>query len=396
MSSKKGQAKIPTGEPAATLIALILLLFIFYLLFLPPGEREKILGNETKNKTTTLPTGFVEENLLLKERVGHLEVVADTGKDINFPNFVLTERKPDKVLREMNPFSIKKTLFSDSPKSITFNVDTEKTDLVYMTFQAPRRNGELKVTLNGNVLLQAKLKAVQQRVIFNKELLAKNNELVFSVDGGLFEDKDYQVEDLKIIGSVSEPESLTAENPFRLTSGELDSFESGKLTFHMSCIQQRIGPLTITLNGNTLFSSTPTCDDVAQTELFKEYFNEGKNVLTFKGTKNAYDFDQVRLSLKLTKTKSFLQYFDLSDNLYSDTVTDKFKKVWLEIAFVDNKKQKELEVNVNGRRKAIDQKEKSFKLELTKDPDLLASGRNYVELTPRKAVDIVELRVRVE
>lgn len=394
--NKKGGAAPPNADPAALLILIITIALVGYVLFVPADVRNELLGKENLTVNKSLPPGFIEENILLKERIGRLDIAKTNEKTISIPNFQLIETKKDQILGSAGSFTVRKTLLSEESKAIALSIPEGSVENAYLSFQATTKKGILSIKLNDKVVYEGRLSDTIATVPLPSEVLAKTNTLTFSVDGGFLEDKNYQIDDLKILGSVKEASTLTVTNPFRMSPEELSNFESGSLTYHLSCDVKNSGVLNVMLNENSLFSSIPSCDDVNRIELFKEYFKEGKNSIIFRASKGVHEFDNVKLNLKLSKTKSFIQYFEINDNLYSDVILDRFKKITLEIRFVDDRETKEAEVNVNGRYKNIDQKTNKFSWELSKESDLLQSGRNYIELTPKSALNIVEARILVE
>lgn len=392
----KKAAGPPNANPASILILTIAVALIFYVLLVPADIRKEILGEENKTINKSFEEGFVAENLLLKEKIGRLEAVLSKEKEIKIPNFRLVESLQESILREADSFIVKKTILSEESKIVSFPLLDINLDSIYISFQAQQRKGILKISINGKTAYESRMSDVIGRVALPKEALAKNNELMFSVEGGFLEDKNYQISDLKIIGTIKEDSSLIVLNPFRLSPQEYGSFESGTLTYFVSCNENTASSFTILLNENKIFSAVPTCDDLNRIELFKDYFKEEKNVLTFRASKGGFDFDNVKLNLKLSKTKSFLQYFEINDQLFSDVVLDKFKKITLELNFIDDKENKEAEVNVNGRLKTINQKTAKFRWELSKEKELLQAGRNYIEITPKTTLNIIEARIVVE
>ncbi|MEK6857557.1 MAG: hypothetical protein AABX39_03140 [Nanoarchaeota archaeon] len=394
--NKKGGAAPPNADPAALLILIITLALVGYVLFIPSDARRELLGEENTTLNKSLPIGFIEENVLLKERIGRLDVVKSNEKTLLIPNFKLVETKQDQILGSTGSFTVRKTLLNEESKIVALSIPEGSVENAYLSFQAPTKKGILSIKLNDKLVYEGRLSDSIATIPLPSEALAKTNTLTFSVDGGFLEDKNYQINDLKILGSVKEASTLTVTNPFRMSPEELSNFESGSLTYHLSCDAKNSGVLNTMLNENNLFSSVPSCDDVNRIELFKEYFKEGKNSLIFRASKGVHDFDNVKLNLKLSKTKSFTQYFEVNDNLYSDVVLDRFKKIIFEVRFVDDRETKEAEVNVNGRFKTIDQKTNKFAWELSKEADVLQAGRNYLEITPKSPLNIVEVRIFVE
>ncbi len=357
MGDDKGSGKRRDAASAATLIMLITVLLVFYIVFLPPNVRIELLGEDTPGGVPgSSGVKPLEGEFLLRESVGHLSVVKTDEKSINFPNFVLTETKPDILLREVNTFQIYNGWFSELRKIVPFAVPKEGLTKIHVSFQAPTKDGVLVVGLNGAEIFRGRAQQSNLLSIDPGMLDAERNQLTFHVEGRFFENQEYQISDLKIIATVEEKEALISHNPFSLEESELQGLKEGKLRFFISCDEKNVGYLAVSLNGKQLYSAVPVCDDILELSVYQDYLKTGRNVLSFEGNKGVYDVNRAELLLKLKETKSFLAYFNINNQLYSDVLLDKFKKIVLEIDFVDDKKQKELELNINGQIKSINQK----------------------------------------
>ncbi len=388
----------PSGTSAATLIGLITVILIFYIIFLPPEVRIDLLEGD---KPVTVPgtnygTTTPEGNFLLKEAVGHLSVIDVDEKKINFPNFALVETAPDIPIREVNKFQVYNGWLSELRKQIPFSLpEGGVVSKAYVSFQASSKGGVLVVGLNGVEVYRGSMRMASERIPLAHSELEEKNQLTFHVEGSLFEQQEYEISDLKIIATVEEKDALISHNPFALEASEFESTKEGKLRFFISCDIQNVGYLTVLMNGKQLYSSVPVCDDLVELNIYKDDLRSGRNVLSFEGNKGVYDISKAELKLNLKETKSFLAYFNVNNQLYSDAILDKFKKIVLEMDFVDDKNQKELKLNINGYIKSLNQKDEKFELVLSDIQDLILPGRNYVEVTPLEPVDVVELRVSV-
>ena len=389
--------KTPSGSSAATLIGLITIILIFYIVFLPPQVRIDLLeGDQPVSSGTSIGVvGVDDASVLLKEAIGHLSVVESDEKEVSFPNFVLVETKPDVPIREVNTFQIYNGWFSELRKQIPFNLPVDVVTKAYVSFQSSLRNGVLVIGLNGVEIYRGVMSSSSELIPLQLSELQNKNQLTFNVEGGFFENRKYQINDLKIVATVEEKEALVSNNPFSLSDSEFESLSDGKLRFFITCDTGDVGRLSVLLNGKSLYAAVPVCDDIIELNVYKEDLRSGRNLLSFEGAKGIYDFSKASLKLNLKETKSFLAYFNVGNQLYSDVVLDKFKKLVLELDFVDDLKIKELNLNVNGNVKSVNQKG-NFKWILSDVQDLILPGRNYVEVTPLEPVDIVELRILVE
>src|SRR3989338_7670751 len=107
--------KTNTGGPAATLVGILTLMFIFYILLLPADERRDLL--DTNNSTTT-----ESERVLLNETPGHLTSSQKSVFDHLIPNIYLSESRNAAVLANENPFTVRNGRFSQARKIIQFSI----------------------------------------------------------------------------------------------------------------------------------------------------------------------------------------------------------------------------------------------------------------------------------
>ncbi len=384
--SKRGQ-KIQSGTPAAALIGIITLLFIFYILFLPPEERRALLEGEN----ATLEEA---ERMLLDEAPGRLTFTEKSVFDHNIPNIYLVETRNAVVLAQENPFIVRRGWFSEQKKTVLFTIENlENTENVILSFQTPERAGILVILLNGNRIFEGAV-AVQNTppVLLPKPLLRTVNQLEFSVEGGLLSRKRYALSDVKVIGDITDVKKQVATNTFTISATEYDNLESSFLDFFPICDQREVGVLTIELNGKIVFSAIPACESLNRQDLFVEDFRTGRNTVLFKIDRGSYRVEQIRVRTILKPVKSYIDYFNVKASLYND-ILERERQVILRIEFVDDKRVKRAEISVNDRRDVIDQRENVYERDIG---SLLREGNNYIEIKPLTELDVVRLLVRAD
>jgi len=387
--NKRGE-KIQTGAPAATLIGFITLIFIFYIIFLPPESRKALLEGE--NATAEGQAGM--PGVLLTVPVGRLSFVARNQFDHPLPNLYLVETRNAQVLGQENPFAINKGWFGEVTKTFTFALpDLDNTENVVLGFQAPVRKGTLYITLNGEPIFESAIATQNPAPVFlSKNLLKSLNTLEFSVKGGFFQSRKFSLSDVKVIGDITDLNKQMSTNTFSISQVELDNFQSSYLDFYPICEQAAVGTMTISLNGKIVSSSVPACDSLNRQELYGEDLRAGKNTLIFKISQGSYRIEQVRVRTLITPIKAFVDYFNVKSSLYN-AILDKKNHIILHVEFVDDGRAKSARININGKFDVIDQKDPVFNRDVS---NVVREGNNYIEIQPLTELSVTKLEVRAE
>ncbi|PIN75228.1 hypothetical protein COV18_03500 [Candidatus Woesearchaeota archaeon CG10_big_fil_rev_8_21_14_0_10_37_12] len=379
------------GNSAVGLIGVITLIFVFYILFLPSESRRSLLEEGTLyGDNDSYDLG---EHVLLSESVGRLSFVSTGQFDHPLPNVFLVERQNAQVLKEENPFVVRKSFFSEDRKVVRFDLDNPKqVDNVLLTFQVSAQDGGiLGIKLNSQLLFENEIVVRNPPPVrLPTNLLREINELEFFVTGGLF-GGEYSLTDVKVVGDILDVSNREAVSTFSLSNVEIGNFDSAHLLFYPICDQNEAGLLTLTLNGNVVYSSVPACESLNRQELYTDDLREGKNTLVMRIDKGSYRFEQIRVRTNVKPSRGFIEYFHVDASLYEDILQG--RNVILEIEFVDDNRVKRLETSVNGIRDVIDQRAPFFVREISR---VVREGSNYIELLPLSDVEVVRAEVRVE
>lgn len=373
------------------LIGIITLLFIFYILFLPPAEREALLADE---EITELPPGAPGSNVLLLAPVGSLEFVGARERDHYLPNIYLQEGREAQILTTLSPFTISKGLYGDAFKEITFPVaDPANTGNVMLSFQTPVHKGTLVISINGFQIFEGSITVQNPApVSIRPEYLRQQNTLKFEVQGFGIPTKTYEFRDIKVIGDVTDVRKQRALETIPISEEEYNNFESAFLDFYPLCSQATVGAMEITLNDEIIFSGVPACESLNRQDIFKEDLKLGKNVLTIRASRGSFGVEQLRLKTFLKPSKGFIDYFNVEPRLW-DAVQQGAASIVLDIQFVDDRRLKGAQTNINGRLDVIDQREPRFTRDIT---PVIVEGNNFIEILPLTALNIVKVEVRVE
>ncbi|MBI4144164.1 hypothetical protein HY486_02870 [Candidatus Woesearchaeota archaeon] len=171
------------ASAAGSLIGIILLIFIFYIVFLPQEERQRILAEPPESVLDERQQTAYQPATLFREGIGRLEFTPTTGNKILLPNAFLEETKEARLLATTGAFNIKKFI-TRKTKTIEFSASTKT---AILTFQVLKAKAILKIELNGKTILEDRVTTPQPIQLTD---LKEYNKLTFSVTGGIFESKN--------------------------------------------------------------------------------------------------------------------------------------------------------------------------------------------------------------
>ncbi|MFH0868538.1 MAG: hypothetical protein V1831_04460 [Candidatus Woesearchaeota archaeon] len=385
--------KAQGGLNAAILVAIIAGLIILYMIFLPETEREALLENKSVKKITGSGDGEAE-GVLLREFPGRLDIVKNIdSKDI--PNIFLFETTNAKELEQINPFIVRNGWFDKQGKTVSFSIgDLENTDNVILSFKAKKHDGTLTIKLNNEVIYENDIESETVAPIkLDRNLLMGQNTFEFSVSsvGAKFwKTNEYSLEDIRIVGDITDKSKQESRNVFTLTGTELFNIERAYLKFVPYCRSAAsVGVLDVFINNREVFSAVPVCDDPFKQDIPLGILNAGENKIIFKTNKGSYSVEQIKVEFEEKDIKTNIYYFEVNQSVM-DGVEDDDAEIILTIEFTDNDKNKRADLNINDRLSTIDQEKKIF----TKNLDnYIEEGNNFIEIRPRTSLDIVELKI---
>ena len=379
---------------AGSLIGIIVLLLVFYILFLPPEERRELLDEDEFPGDSRAP-GVRFGEALFQASPGQLTFLPQESFEHFIPNILLSEESQATVLAEANPFIIKKGWFRKDFKNVSFILpDLETVDNVVISFQTPKNLGRLKIVLNGIPIFEEDINVNNPPpILIPKSLLQLRNQIQFQVWGfGLIFPREYQIDDFKVIGEITDVRKQEALNAFSVPSIEFQNIESGYLGFYPVCDQNNVGILDITFNGKNIYSAVPVCDSPGRQELFQEDFESGKNTLRFELRSGRARLEQILVKSFVKPTKGFSDFFFVEPDLFNAIVTGAAHTV-LVVEFVDDGRLKEARTNINGRLDVISQREPVFIRDIS---PIVRDGNNFVGLEPMGDLNVMNIEVRVE
>jgi hypothetical protein len=404
--------KAQGGMNAAILVAVIAGLILVYILFLPEAEREALLENKTVSQTGGSSGDDDDGRILLREFPGRLDVVEGVI-DKTIPNIFLFESTDAKELEKINPIIVRNGVFDKRDRSANFGIDDlEDTEDVILAFNVGEHEGILTIKLNGQIIFEKDIEpsdgnvgrdgAIENvgPVRLNKNLLDNDNTLEFGVSSVGFKfwkTNEYTLENIRVIGDITDRSKQESRNIFTLTSKELFNIEKVDLRFVPYCRNVAdVGVLDVEINSRNVFSAVPVCEDAYRQQLPVGLLNSGENKIIFKTNKGSYSVEQIKVEFAEKDVETNVYFFEVNQSVVDDIEAGDVDVV-LTVEFTDDKENKRADLDINDRLTRIDDDERTFTKILNDgtDLDFVKEGNNFIEIEPRNRLDILEIKVEI-
>ncbi len=396
MNNKKAQG---TSAASATgFIALVVGLIILYIIFLPPEERAELLGeNETVAGEEKEVSVEDEESILLLEYPGRIDYLKEKEYEHDISAFKLYKTINAQELDTINPFIIRHGLFDEVKKEVPFKIkDLKNTENVLLSFTAKKYKGILTIKLNEINIFENEITTSNPKPIkLKKEYLEENNVLEFSVSGTgakFWSTNIYSFDDIKIVGDVADISRQESKNIFFVSENEKLNLERAKLRFWPECEQEDVGKLNILINYQDVFSGVPDCKTINMYSFSPTVLHKGDNNIVFKTDKGSYLIEQIKITTDLRELTYPTYYFEINESTY-DKIKNDTHDIKLILEFVDDKRDKVMNLNINNRMIYVDTEEADYYKNID---DYAKEGNNFIKIEPLSMLDIVELRIELE
>jgi len=380
------------GLNAAILVAIIAGLIILYMIFLPTSEREKLLDNKTKEISTELAS-----NVLLQVFPGTLSVSRGLENEKTIPDIFLVETTNAVELKRVNPFIVRNGWFDKKIFKVDFELDdVDNTDNVILSFTAKKKQGVLSIKLNDVVVFENEMESsITEPIKLDKSLLKKSNNLEFSLASvGLkfWTTNEYSLENVKIIGDITDISKQESTNIFTLSEAEFQNMDKATLRFIPYCSNvNELGALDIFINNRKLFSTVPVCENSYKQSVPKSVLNEGENNVVFKTNKGSYSIEQTKISLEFKEPKVKTYYFEIASELFKE-IKNQAQDVLMTIKFADDDKQKRAKLDINGHIETLETNKMLFSKNIN---NKVSEGNNFIRLEPFEDLEIVEIKIEL-
>jgi hypothetical protein len=315
---RKGQS----SSSAAAFIAIMTVLIILYILFLPPDIRDELLSDGGSGGSGGSGSGSNQPttNVLLRETVGKVTYVKDSEKYYDIPTVRIYAPVSGQLIKGVPSLFIRNALF-DKEQAIykmSFDIDKKSTTNVMLSFNVKDHTGPLTVSLNGRDIFTEDVDGNKFLRISDSDLYA-TNDLEFSVPnpGVVFwKSNKYSIENLQITGDVTDYSSSSSTQRFTITQTEKDNLEAVTLYFRPVCTLSEVGPLAIELNRRMIFESVADCGTRSFASLDINDIDAGSNELRFSVEKGSYLLDNLMVKVNLEKPTYKTYFFDMADDFF--------------------------------------------------------------------------------
>ena len=183
---------------------------------------------------------------------------------------------------------------------------------------------------------------------------------------------------------------MQSTTTFRLSDQEVDEFKSGYVRFTVECGgDKQSGRLRVRLNDNLISSSVPDCLAVEKIDITKEDLTAGKNDLSFELSEGTLYLTNLAAHIEINAPRWPIYYFDINSTVWN-RISRSHLDVPMRVDFVEDSKEKDIEVTINSRKFYIETKENSY---TKKIQSYLKEDNNYVRIVPQSELNIANLKI---
>jgi hypothetical protein len=392
--NKKAQ---PTANGAANLISLITLVIVLYILFVPPDVRENLLGDGTTTEDSDTLVSNKLITWLIDKQPGKLAYLSRNSYEHNIPFFTLRESKFSNVLAEENPFQVKRSWFSNKNKEITFSIPSVKdTQSVKLAFSVNNPKGNLIISLNGYEFFNQEItNGAVNPIELPLGFLSNTNILEFKsspTDLAFWKANSYDVNSLLMTGDFTDSSALDNSFRFYLENDEkVGEITKAWLLFSPQCNRNTVGKLSMSINGQSIYSAIPDCNSKNTVYFNPEILRDDENSISFSSAKGEYAMDLVYINTKIAEADYPSYYFELPASTY-DKVESGDYYLNVSVLMPDDENFKEAYVLVNSVKLGyIDTRSNEFFRSIPKE--VLQEGTNVVAIEPLNSFEMVSFKV---
>lgn len=332
LKGKKGAESFQSSSGAAFFILLIMVFIVFYILFLPPSDRAALLDDGTVPGTPPTISGGYDHlvgTTPFSANVGKITYIPDSIVKHDLASFTIHTDTNAGVVVDKSMLYIKNSAFEKKSEKIPFDIDKKITKNLKLSFNVEEGSGTLKIFLNGEIIFDGPLNRGSPTPIeLPKNLLKDNNILYFAVSSpgfAFWTMNEYTLKNILVTGDITDDSNNFNVQKVYLAKSEYNNIKKATLEFFPDCSENKIGHLSIILNGQRVYNGIPDCGLKNFFEIGTSVLTQGENRLEFLSDTGSYIIDMVQLEVSLKKPEYPIYYFDLNEDLFvTKAVGDKY------------------------------------------------------------------------
>lgn len=396
MWKDKGQKE---GKPVAILVLIIALFMVFYVVFLPPADRNALLNLNNEGEATTTTGGGLRE--LLSETPGLVSPGDEFSKRHEMQSINLFIKSEPNVESLGGPLVVRNSLTSKTFPTSTFSIRDSLSDLkkVMLSFMIGEGSGELKILVNDHQFYAESAETGIKIVEIPTAYIQAENELRFEVSSpgfGFWKENKYVLKDINV---KEEFDKINAkeERTFNVAPDERAGLANAKLSYYQVCnspesMKDKSAKLKIFLNEKKAFEGLIKCLTRQEIiELDKTLVKDGTNVLLFMlEEEGSFSFNQMAVESEVKEKENKGYTFSLSKKEYED-VSSGEKEVTLKMYLDEtNDEKKNARIVVNDGEVMMSTDASSFTRDIS---DYIVEGTNFLRIIPSNTFRINGLTV---
>lgn len=385
--------RISRKAQSGTAILLIVLAFLilFYMLWLPPEERVRLLGEDV---STGPGVGHsVSGSVIFEEKIGRLDYLETDEITHSVPVFTIATRTDAVALKESPSIYIYNNAFSEESKTLTFGAIPDNTEHVLLSFVVKEGKGRLSIFFNDQLITEGMFTGSPDPIVLPSEYLEHENRLDFEVSGvggEFWSTNKYLLEHVLVSADVTDRSNDFAQQNFVLSEPEYENLERIVVRFLPDCIEEEVSRIHVDINGKEIYTGLPDCGGLNTIEVDKSSVREGDNTVGFLSEKGSYKVEQLQITSKLNEPIPPVYYFTMLPNVLEQLAFDQ-RDLFLVMTFVDDLDWKRGTITLNGHSTTFNTKEGSHTWRIN---GVVKSGTNSLKIQPQVAgLDIATLQI---
>ncbi|HLC72962.1 MAG TPA: hypothetical protein VJH37_05265 [Candidatus Nanoarchaeia archaeon] len=396
---RKAEVAIPESWNAFSLILFIGLFLLLYIIILPEGEKERLIGGQpvpiypgsSYGGNTYSP---VERQILFSQSIGDLQPFGQKiyAKPLASVNLYADTDKDEEILSKS--LDVTGGIFSGTEKELIFRVSQEApVGSVKLLFFLEKAKGDITILLNGREIFSGLLTISQLPLLLPVSSLRPVNHLTFSVSSsGIFSKNSYVLRDVTLFRTYR-IEHTAEQRTFVLTADDLQRFGHLSLFYIVNCFTaNERGNIQINLNNKLLSQQQIVCDagEVSH-DLARNDLREGRNVLTFAIDGGKYVLERILIEGDIDAGKAPGYYFSVPVATYDSLGSVGQITMNVQMTSFDNRKVATF--FINGYTLYLDTYDNTFTFDIT---PYVVLGQNSLRIAAGTSFDIASLDIFLE